>query len=278
MTPRILAVVLAASLLTAGTACSDGVDIEALAIGSDVLLTREDGVVLEGRLAARDDTSVQVQTARALKTVPRDEIADVRVAPADGSALPDLPAIARFREITVPAGTKIVLELDAPVSTETAKAEDPIRARLVQPVTVDATEVVPAGSLVEGQVLSAQPSGKVKGVATLALRFTRLTAHGEAYPIRGDLSLKASATKGEDARTIGIGAGVGAIVGAIIGGKKGAAAGAAIGGGAGTAQVLLTPGKDIALPRGTAISVALDRAVDVKVPLEADPPAAAERQ
>ena len=54
---------------------------------------------------------------------------------------------------------------------------------------------------------------------------------------------EAEATKGEDAKKIGIGAGIGAAVGAIVGGGDGAAKGAAIGGAGGTGVVLATKGR-----------------------------------
>ncbi len=78
----------------------------------------------------------------------------------------------------------------------------------------------------------------------------------------------APSTKGDDAKKIGIPAAGGAILGAILGGKKGAGIGAVIGGGAGTAVVLTTSGREVRLPRGTGLMVALDEAIDVRVPIK----------
>jgi hypothetical protein len=78
----------------------------------------------------------------------------------------------------------------------------------------------------------------------------------------------AAATKREDAAKIGIPAAGGAIIGGLIRGKKGAAIGTAIGGGAGTAVVLSTPGREIRLPRGTVLTLPLDQAIDVRVPID----------
>jgi hypothetical protein len=75
----------------------------------------------------------------------------------------------------------------------------------------------------------------------------------------------ASATKGEDAAKIGIGAGAGAVIGGILGGKKGAAEGAAVGGGAGTGLVLATKGKEVQLPSGTDVSIQLAAPLTVRV-------------
>ena len=72
-----------------------------------------------------------------------------------------------------------------------------------------------------------------------------MSGGGQRYGINTELfSRQASATKGEDATKIGIGAGAGAAIGAIRG-KKGAAEGAAVGGGAGTGVVLATKGDEV---------------------------------
>jgi hypothetical protein len=58
------------------------------------------------------------------------------------------------------------------------------------------------------------------------------------------------------------------VIGAIVGGGKGAAIGAAAGGGAGTGVVLATSGKEVTLNSGALITIALDRDLDVKVPVK----------
>jgi hypothetical protein len=78
-------------------------------------------------------------------------------------------------------------------------------------------------------------------------------------------SRQASATKGEDATKIGIGAGAGAAIGAILGGKKGAAEGAAIGGGAGTGVVLATTGDEVRLPADAQVTIRLRAPLTVNV-------------
>ena len=78
-------------------------------------------------------------------------------------------------------------------------------------------------------------------------------------------SRQASATKGEDATKIGIGAGAGAAIGAILGGKKGAAEGAAVGGGAGTGVVLATKGDEVRLASGADVTTRLTAPLTVRV-------------
>ena len=181
-----------------------------------------------------------------------------------------LPVIAKFREFMVPEGTRLVVRLESAVASDSSGAGDPIEATLTEAVVVDGTEVLRAGSVVKGEVAAAQPGGKVSGRASVVLRFGSITVAGrdEQYPIAARVSWLAPTTKGKDAATIAVPAGAGAIIGGIIGGKKGAAIGAAIGGGGGTAVVLTTRGQQIRVPAGTALSLPLDQAVDVRVPIK----------
>ena len=141
-------------------------------------------------------------------------------------------------------------------------------------MTVDGVEVLPAGSVVRGNVASVESAGKVKGRASLGLLFSSLTAYNERHPISARWAAQAESTKKQDATKIGIGAGAGAIIGGIIGGGKGAATGAVVGGGAGTAMVLTSEGKPIALGDGAEITVKLANPIDVKVPVQVGRPPA----
>jgi hypothetical protein len=260
-----IAVVLV-SLIGAGAGCSRGADLEKVPVGSDVQLTREDGGVVEGKLEAKDKETVKVDTGPVTRSVPRNEIADVRVVnPNDKPA--ELPAIAKFREYTVPAGTKVSIRLAEAVGSATNKIGDPIEATLAAPVSVSGVQVLPAGSPVRGEVTGVQQSGKVKGRASLEMTFTNVTARGETYPLDARFSMVAPSGKKRDVEKVAIPAAGGAIVGAIVGGGKGAAIGAAVGGGAGTAVVLMTPGKEVGLGKGAELKVATGKAVDVKVPV-----------
>jgi hypothetical protein len=162
-----------------------------------------------------------------------------------------------------------VVRLDSAVGSDTSRVEDPVEATLSDAVVVDGFDVFPAGSVVRGEVAAVQQSGKVKGRASLALRFISISVAGRAErpSIVARTELVAPATKGEDAAKIGIPAAGGAIIGGIIGGKKGAAIGTAVGGGGGAAVVLATPGEEIRLARGAALTLVLDQPVEVRVPI-----------
>jgi hypothetical protein len=158
--------------------------------------------------------------------------------------------------------------MDSAVSSETAKVEDAVEAKLADAVSVDGVEVLPAGSAVRGNVSAVEQAGKVKGRSSLGLIFNSLTAWGERHSISARWAAEAESTKKDDAKKIGIGAGAGAVIGGILGGKKGAATGAAVGGGAGTAMVLTSEGKAIALANGSEINVKLANPLEVRVPIK----------
>jgi hypothetical protein len=150
------------------------------------------------------------------------------------------------REFTIPDGTGLRLDLVTPLGSDSSKVEDTVRATLREAVAVDGTTVLPAGTELTGAVTEADDSGRVKGRARLAFRFTSLRSGKERYEIASaPIALEAEGTKKQDAKKIGIGAGIGAAVGAIAGGGSGAATGAAIGAGGGTAVVLATKGKEV---------------------------------
>ncbi len=257
----------ALAVLSLTVACNKAADIETVPVGAEVAVTRQDGGVVQGTLVEKDAQTVKVNEGRTVRTVPRDQIADVQVVHESTPVV--LPAIARFREYTLPANTTLHIRLDTAVSSDSSKVEDAITGTLVDAVVTDGVTVLPVGSTLKGEVTAVESSGKVKGRASLALRFRtlRVQGHDDAYNIRVSLSRVAPATKGEDATKIGIPTVGGAILGGILGGKKGAVIGGVIGGGAGTAVVLTTEGREVELPAGTLLTLTLDQPVDVRVPL-----------
>ncbi len=248
-------------------ACNQAPDLAKVEVGQDVAVTKADGGVIEGKVASVDETAVHVTAGKSTKLVPKSQIVDVRVR---GEAKPaSLPPAARFREYTVPEGTTLSLRLATAINSGTARVEDAIEATLAEAVSVGGAEVLPAGSVVRGNVRAVDDSGKVKGLASIAVHFTSVAPAGrnDRYDIDATYAETARATKGKDATKIGIGAGAGAALGGLLGGKGGAAKGAVIGGGAGTAVVLSTTGEEVEHSVGSRVSVRLGKDVDVRVPI-----------
>jgi hypothetical protein len=188
---------------------------------------------------------------------------------ASSGAAPAAPArpAAEWREVIVPQGTAIPLELETPLSSETTQVEAPVRARVRQAVIVDGIVAIPTGATLSGVVTQVERAGRVQGRAQLAFVFNRL----EAGNVREDVNAApvayvAESTKGEDAAKIGVGAVGGAIVGGILGGGSGAAKGAVIGGAAGTGVVLATRGEEVTLGKGTVLAASLASPLTVRVP------------
>jgi len=173
----------------------------------------------------------------------------------------------RYREVTLPAGTRLTLRMGSAYSSASSHVEQGVNATLVSSVRAGGVTALPAGSRVSGVVSSVERPGRVKGRGEIGLQFTNVVANGERYPIAAGYARVAPATKKRDAAKIGIPAAGGAIIGGILGGKKGALTGAALGGGAGTAVVLSTRGKDAYIGSGSIIGASLRRALTVRVPV-----------
>lgn len=187
------------------------------------------------------------------------------VAPASPAA-PLPPPRPQWREVTVPAGTALPLELMTAISSETAQVEMPVRARLRQAVVVDGTTVIPAGAILSGDVFEVERAGRVRGRSRIAIRFNEVDINGAREDLRTNpVIFQGEATKGEDATKVGVGAGIGAAIGGILGGGDGAAKGAAIGGAAGAGTVLATRGREVELASGTDIEATLATPMEVRV-------------
>jgi hypothetical protein len=166
--------------------------------------------------------------------------------------------------IVIPAGKVLTVTVDQEVSTKTANAGDHFDASLAEPVRVNGTEVLRAGTKVSGVVTQAQSAGRLKGSSVLGLGLDSITVHGKTY--RLETSSVAENSKGRGKRT-GIGAGggaaFGAIIGAIAGGGKGAALGALAGGGAGAGGAAFTGKRDITVPAETRLDFKLAEPVTI---------------
>ena len=298
-----LAIIVIATLV-ASVGCSDGRSALEVKPGSAVTLRTKDGVTVSGRLIEVKPEHLVVETRTGRTEVRRAEVTalktdsalnDVAVpavqpvgstgrqpgdavvpavnagdaATADGDdATRRASRVPEYREVTLPAGTVLPVELTTRVGSEISSVEDAVRGTLRRPVVVGGVQAFPAGTAVIGHVTAAERSARVKGRARIAFRFTTIDPPGDAerLTMRSDtVSRLAPATKKQDAAKIGGGAAGGAIIGAIIGGGDGAAKGAAIGGAAGTGVVLSTRGKEVTLPAGTPVSVRLAAPLTVRV-------------
>jgi hypothetical protein len=280
--------------------CSRGDSLE-IPTGSEVTVEKKDGVTVKGTLLEVGAEQVVLENVRGERTTVRR--ADIQTiastaprtaAPADGtppaattgtvaaaadtddkkSANPLKRILTRapeYREVSIPTGTVLSVELQTALGSDTSSPEDPVRGTLRNAVTIDDVRVLPVGTALFGHVTDATRSAKVKGRGSVAFRFSQIDLPGDGgrTPIAtGTITTVAPATKKEDAAKIGGGAAGGAIIGGIIGGGDGAAKGAAIGGAAGTGVVLATRGKEVRLGAGLPVSVRLTAPLTVRIAMK----------
>jgi hypothetical protein len=168
-------------------------------------------------------------------------------------------------KVVIPAGTHLHIALVDAVSSDKSRPGDLFTATLAEPIVVDGKTVLEKGARVQGRVVDARESGRVKGRASIELVLTEIVRdNGQPLSIstRHYLAV-AESTKKRDAAVIGGGAGIGAAIGAIAGGGKGALVGAAIGGGAGTGTVFATKGKEIHYSPETRIPFTLANSLEI---------------
>jgi hypothetical protein len=171
------------------------------------------------------------------------------------------------KDETLAAGTIIRASLQHSLTTDSNAPGDPFSMKVVDDVKINNKIVIPMGSTVNGVVAEAKRSGRVKGRAYMALRFTEVVLpNGQSYPLRASgASRMAAATKKKDAMIIGGGAGIGTAIGAIAGGGRGAAIGAATGGAAGTGAVLATRGKETGFSSGSTLNIKLTQPLKISL-------------
>ena len=176
------------------------------------------------------------------------------------------PRLPEYREVTIPAGTALPLEMTSTISSESAQVEAPVSAKLRNAITIDGDAAIPAGAVLRGTVTDVERSGRVQGRAHVSFAFNEVSMNSGREDLRTNpLTFEAEATKGEDATKVGVGAVGGAILGGILGGKKGAGKGAVVGGAAGTGVVLATRGKEVSVTEGTDVTATLAQPMTVRV-------------
>jgi hypothetical protein len=177
-----------------------------------------------------------------------------------------------FEEITVKTDSVIGLTLDTAVSSDTAKVEDRITARVTRDVTVDGRVAIPATARLEGVVSVVDRGTKFKDQARIGIRFTTLyLPDNTKFSIQTEPIFRVGDPPANDATAkVGTGAVLGAILGAVLGGKKGAAVGAAAGAGGGAATQASSHANDAAFPAGAPMTVRLSAPVTVTIARDQD--------
>ncbi|HVN93658.1 MAG TPA: hypothetical protein VMT38_08180 [Terracidiphilus sp.] len=203
-------------------------------------------------------------------------------APAPASSEPATPAAPPRKVYTVPAGTKVLLELRSAINTRSAKPGDGVYLSSTFPVVVGNRVMIPTGVYVQGVVDRVQRGG-MHAKAQLDMHFTSIIfPNGTVAEIPGVVdsmpgakdqkvkdnsegTIEQNGDKGRNAGRVAeialpSGAGVGTIGGAesghpIEGGLAGLGAGLATVG----IVSLFTRNADVDIPRGTQLEMILQR-------------------
>jgi hypothetical protein len=177
------------------------------------------------------------------------------------------PVGPQYDELVVAADSVIGLEIETAISTERARVEDPVVARVTRDVKVGNRVAIPAGSRANGEVTMVERGGRLKDRSRLGVRFTSIVlADGTRVPIETEtIYREGDSPVNESAAKIGGGAIGGAIIGGILGGGKGAAIGSIVGAGAGSGAVVAGGRNAATLPSGTPVTVRVHEPVVVTV-------------
>lgn len=177
------------------------------------------------------------------------------------------PLQPQYEELVVAADSVIGLQIEHALSSEHARLEDPVEARVTRDVLVGGKVAIPAGTRVLGSVTLVERGGKVKTRARLGIRFhTLVLADATRVPIETEsIFREGEPPANESAAKIGGAAVGGAILGAILGGTKGAVIGGAAGAAGGTAAVMAGDRNAATLPAGATVTVRLTAPVTVTV-------------
>jgi type IV secretion system protein VirB10 len=184
---------------------------------------------------------------------------------------------------TVPAGTKVLLQLRSAVNTKSAKPGDGVYLASTFPVVVGNRVMIPAGVYVQGLVDRVVRAGHVKGRAQLDMHFTSMIfPNGSVVEIPGLVNSLPGSSKqsvkengegtieqqGDKGRNAGEVAKVAIPTGGTVGSIGGLATGHPLAGGvagigAGLAAAglvsLFTRGADVNIESGTQVEMILQR-------------------
>ena len=211
--------------------------------------------------AARTPEAPAPAREESLATVPAPSIPETQ------ASRPIEPPAPVLEELVVAAQSVIGLQMETAVTSERARLEDEVVARVTRDVKVGDRVVIPAGARAQGEVTLVERGGRVRERARLGVRFTSIVlADGTRLPIQTEAVFREGDPPGrESAAKIGGGAIGGAIIGGLLGGAKGAAIGSTIGAGAGTTAVMAGGRNHATLPSGAPLTVRLEEPVVITV-------------
>jgi type IV secretory pathway VirB10-like protein len=189
------------------------------------------------------------------------------LAPSLPAPEPIAPPAPQFEDLVVTADSVIGLEVESSLTSERARVEDEVTARVTRDVKVGERVAIPAGAQAIGEVTLVERGGRMRDKARLGVRFTSIVlADGTRIPLETETVIReGSSPANESTAKIGGGAIGGAIIGGILGGAKGAIIGGSAGAGAGTAAVMAGGRNAATLTSGSPLTVRLLKPATVTI-------------
>lgn len=173
----------------------------------------------------------------------------------DSTAVQTATTNAPISGVTIPEGTKLMVNLDKPLSTAKNPAGTNFTAILEVDFVYDGKVISPKGSTIYGKIVECR-GGKVVGGSKLTFQFTDIMVNNQLTPIATD-PIGVEAGKGNTAKMVG----AGALIGGAFGGGSGSGTGALIAGG----LAVLGSGKNhIQIPAGTLVDLPLKAPLVIK--------------
>jgi len=212
-----------------------------------------DGTLLEGNFVGSSNGIVMFNTGDSIEAFPEGEVVGIFLSAGVDQA-EALMAANETGQMTLPAGTRLVIRTTDNIDSNRHGAGHRFRGQLEGALVVDGVTVAPRGAFVHGRIAQAQQGRRLAGSSELTVEFTDIMIDDQLFPIStGGLSAQ---TGNEAGRTVGRTARA-AAVGGLIGGSSGARTGARVGVGAS----ILTRGASVNIPRGTILETTLAAAL-----------------
>ncbi len=230
-------------------------------------------------LTALAATLAQTGQSSAAAPAPASVPQAVQPSPAVPQAATSQTAPSAAKQITVPVGTEVLLQLKSVIDTKSSKVGDGVYCQTTFPVVADNTVVIPAGAYVKGEISRLQRAGRIHGRAEVLFHFTTIifpngytvelpgTLHGDAGTSRAKVADDEGTVRsdGHDKlkklpESVGKGATYGTVGGVIASGNlTGLRVGGGIGAAIGLASVLATRGPDVRIEPGATLAMVLQR-------------------
>jgi hypothetical protein len=166
----------------------------------------------------------------------------------------------------LPAGTKIKLRMQGDIGSKFSSVSDTFLTRVAVPVVIRGVTVLPAGTIVEGRVISVTRAGLGSRNGHIEIRMETLKFGDDVdRSIEGVPLNEFEAKRGGKLLPVIGGTVIGAAVGFALGSAPGAAIGAGVGGGIGAGASFSRKGNEVRLKVDDVFEIELRKEVVLPV-------------